>query len=364
MKTILFFKRPRQRTTDSIQLLAPLSSKCYVQTIDSAATDAEAAELLRFWKPDGCIVNNDNLSARLFNGIPTIFLHRDPAKLPRNADWGSYDENAIAELAARELLSLGCASFVYVPAPAAEHWDSARRAAFIHALKINGHSCSVVSHPHTRSVVRIQTSLGRALTALPRPIGVFAACDAVAEQVVHACTHAGLSIPDEVAIVGVDNNTGICEMTQPTLTSINCEGNLSRAFYLDLIESRIGNPRLPRRLLSVQPMGIVRRASTQRFQKFDAVAAAACEAIRTRACEGITAREVAATFPCSRRMAEIRFRAATGQSILERIRDERRAAAQKAEGGRPLSPKLLAAQFGYSAVSSVYRLLRQKDPVK
>ena len=153
-------------------------------------------------------------------------------------------------------------------------------------------------------------------------------------------------------------------MTRPTLTSINCEGNLSKAFYLDLIESRISNPRLPRRLLSVQPMGIVRRASTQRFQKFDAVAAAACEAIRTRACEGITAREVAATFPCSRRMAEIRFRAATGQSILERIRDERRAAAQKAEGSRPLSPKLLAAQFGYSAVSSVYRLLRRNDPVK
>ena len=131
-------------------------------------TRTEATELLRFWKPDGCIVNNDHLSARLFNGIPTIFLHRDPVKLPRNADWGAYDENAIAELAARELLPLGCASFVYVPAPAEEHWDSARRTAFIHALKINGQSCSVVRHPHTRSAVRIQASLGRALTALPR----------------------------------------------------------------------------------------------------------------------------------------------------------------------------------------------------
>ena len=98
-------------------------------------------------------------------------------------------------------------------------------------------------------------------------------------------------------------------------------------------------------------------ADIERYRKADAAVLAACETIRTRACCGLTAREVVDAFPCKRRMAELRFRAATGQSILEAIRAERRATAERLLRDGQLTSDLVAAQCGYSTPSSVYRLL-------
>ena len=85
---------------------------------------------------------------------------------------------------------------------------------------------------------------------------------------------------------------------------------------------------------------------------------AACELIRQKACEGLKARDVAATFRCGRRMAEIRFRAALGHSILDEIRSVRRTRAEMALS--PFRTQLrdeVAALCGYSSWSSVHRLL-------
>ena len=361
MQTILFFPREiKNLRADKIR--ASFEESCLrrwnLQIVEARMTPTAALQLIRFWNPIGCIVNNDTLPASLFHGIPTLFQHRDPRTLPRYADYFNYDENEIAALAARELLALNLASYVYVSDVENEFWDASRRTGFVRAMTLNGKGVSVFTPPKGRNMVRLQSALARHLADLPKPIGVFAAYDVMAEHVFAACAHAGLGIPDDVAVLGVDNLESICETLHPSLTSIDCEAFPTKLPYGDILQARIDNPKRPRTELKIKPHGIVRRASTRRFTRMDPLVATACEEIRKRACDGLAARDVAALFPCSRRMAEIRFRAATGQSILEAIRAERQRVAESLVEDGHLPTEAIAARCGYAAFSSVYRLLR------
>lgn len=187
---------------------------------------------------------------------------------------------------------------------------------------------------------------------------MFAANDSVAAGVIAACDHRHLNIPEDVAVLGVDNDESVCEALRPTLSSIATDIMSMRNESLKLLEQIIsGNP-LENRRMTVKPLGVVRRASTLRIQKSDPAVLAACELIRQRACDGLKARDVAATFPCGRRMAEIRFRAAIGHSILDEIRSVRRTRAEMALS--PFRTQLrdeVAALCGYASWSSVHRLL-------
>lgn len=359
METILFF--PRSLKNDHLSLIRQkiaLLSNWNVPSTGTGLSPVEARDLIAFWRPVACIVNDDRLPADLFDGIPSTFLHRDPSAIPPDADYVTFDEREIGRMAAQELLPLDLASYGYVADVGAEFWNAERERAFVQAMSLNGRGVVLFTPPPTRNLARMQERLARWLRDLPRPAGLFAACDTMAEHVVNACLHAGLAIPEDVVLLGVDNNAFICESSRPTLTSIECDAVQTRLPYLKHLQRRIADPGLPGQIFRIPPQRLVRRASTRRFPKADAAVQTACETIRTRACSGLTAREVAAAFPCSRRMAEMRFRTATGQSILEAIRLERRSTAERLLRENQLTSDAIAAHCGYSSPSSVYRLLR------
>lgn len=361
MRTILRFPRASEnRSKDSI--LSALNDRfgisLKVADANVSAAD-EVTELLAFWHPDGCIVNNDKLPTECFAAYPTVFHHRNLiADNPLHAIL-AYDEKAVAEAAAHHLLSLDLASYAYIPPKTDEQWSQARERHFVHILGLNGHGLASYTHPKSRlSAPKQLARLANWLANLPRPVGVFAANDSVAAGVIAACDHRHLNIPEDVAVLGVDNDESVCEALRPTLSSIATDIMSMRNESLKLLEQIIsGNP-LENRRMTVKPLGVVRRASTLRIQKSDPVVLAACELIRQRACDGLKARDVAATFPCGRRMAEIRFRAALGHSILDEIRAVRRTRAEMALS--PFRTQLrdeIAALCGYASWSSVHRLL-------
>ena len=324
------------------------------------STPNEVAELLAFWEPDGCIVNNDKVPEAAFADYPTVFQHRVlTTGNPRNATI-SFDEKAVAETAAHHLLSLDLASYAYIQPQADEYWSQIRERNFVRILGLNGHGVAVFAPTRKRlSPPKQLARLADWMANLPRPVGVFAANDAVAATVIDACDHVNLAVPQDIAVIGVDDDERICEMAHPTLSSISpdvlayCDGSYR------LLASLIAGKTPKNRHMTVKPLGVVRRASTLRIEKSDPAVLAACELIRQRACEGLKARDVAATFPCGRRMAEIRFRAAMGHSILDEIRAVRRAKAQQAV--KPFRTQLcdeIAARCGYASWSSVHRLLK------
>ena len=363
MKIILSFPRVNSPNPGMARLQ---QSKIYAEhefALKSADTNVSvgaAREFIAFWKPSGCIVNNDRLPADLFSGIPTVYLHRSIQKLPPRTALVAYDENAIAELAARELLSRGYASYVYIPHNMTAAWDNRRMRSFIRGMDINFGEVSVYpSPPMFPHTVRAQKKLASWLKRLPRPIGIFAACDRVAALVLDACIFAGLHVPDDAAIIGVDNDETICETTHPALTSIYFDHEANRRRTLDLLVELIGNVPRKQKVIHYQPAGIVRRGSSMLLRRPDSAVVAARDLIRQRATQGLKARDVLATFDCGRRMAEIRFRMATGHSVLEEILAERRRQAEALMKSHSLKTVGIAARCGYASWSSVHRLLHK-----
>ncbi len=361
MRTILRFPRAGEdRSKES--LLSVLSDRYGVSLKVADAnvgTAEEVAELLAFWHPDGCVVNNDKLPTAVFDGHPAVFHHRIvELDNPLHA-YVTFDEKAVAETAARHLLSLDMASYAYVPPSTDEQWSRARERHFVHILSLNGYGVASYVHPRGRlSAPKRLAHLADWLANLPRPVGVFAANDAVAVEIVAACDHRHLAIPQDAAVLGVDNDETACETLRPTLSSIATDVASIRDASLRLLKQILSGTPPANRHVTVKPLGVVRRASTLRIQKSDPAVLAACELIRQKACEGLKARDVAATFRCGRRMAEIRFRAALGHSILDEIRSVRRTRAEMALS--PFRTQLrdeVAALCGYSSWSSVHRLL-------
>ena len=214
MRTILLFpRRSANRSKDS--LLAAIDDRhgFSVKFADvNVTTPEEVAELLAFWHPDGCIVNNDRLPAESFAGCPTVFLHRTIDSINPCHATVAFDEKAVAETAAHHLLSLNLASYAYVPPRTNELWSRTRERHFVHILGLNGYGVASYVHPRTRlSAPKQLARLADWLANLPRPLGVFAANDAVAATVIAACDHRRLAVPQDVAVLGVDDNEATCE---------------------------------------------------------------------------------------------------------------------------------------------------------
>lgn len=361
MKTILRFPR-----TNNIPIRAMISalddkfgfSSRYADV--GVSTAAEVSELLAFWRPDACVVNNDNLPAEAFAAYPTVFLHRaGESGNPRHA-MVSFDEKAIAAAAAHHLLSLNLAAYAYVPSDTGEEWSRERESHFVRILGLSGYGVATYVHPKSRlSVPKRLSRLADWIADLPRPVGIFAANDAVAANVTAACNHRHIDIPQDVAVIGVDDNKEVCEASRPVLSSIANDVIATRIETLRILERIVSGHEPDSRHVKIKPIGVVRRASTLRAKKKDHAVLAACELIRKEACNGLKARDVAATFPCGRRMAELRFRAVLGHSILDEIRAVRRACALAATS--PLRTRTrdeIAASCGYASWSSVLRLLK------
>lgn len=328
-KSVVLYFRPSGNATPPEKLGGVLEiaerRSCHVQVIDTLPTRADFESLVAFWKPRGVIVEcggaADDVDAHIFRGLPTVFFNHNPATLPHDAFAVFHDQAGTARIAARELLSGGYENFAFVPDPQNRFWSRARQAAFVQTLAHKGKACAVAPLTAEQTLVEQQRVLRRFLCAQPKPCAVFAACDQIAAEVVTATNFVNLRIPADIAILGVDDDVAICEKCRPSLSSIRPNfrrgGNLAGLMLTAVIRTK-GEYRGERtRLFGASR--VVRRASTRFPLRADAVVSDALERIRREACAGLKARDVAAMFACSRRLADHRFRKATGQSILEAI---------------------------------------------
>lgn len=364
MDTILFFPRnPVNDTLYSAKLAETAASMGFnLQTGEVDATVAQARSFIGFWKPAGCIVNNDKLPTELFRGIPSVFCHRNPKTLPPRSVLFSFDENAISQMAARELLRHNLAAYGFVPDPSDDYWSREREQCFLRAMEVNFKLKSTSVCPiagTTKS--RLQASIASWLQDLPKPAGIFAANDSTARAVANACLYARLAIPNDIVLLGADNAVAICERPQTSISSIDFETSSDIEQQIRALRDLLSNRQCKTRIVRIPPRGIVHRASTMRFVRTDREVQSAVELIRRRACDGLSASEVVSTFGCSRRMAETRFRAVTGHSILNEIRAVRLNRAKELLAADNLKASEIAARCGYRSWSSVFRLIARKS---
>jgi LacI family transcriptional regulator len=170
-------------------------------------------------------------------------------------------------------------------------------------------------------------------------------------------------VPDDVAVIGIDNDDELCERSSPTISSIDPDFIASGRLAGEALDRLMSHPAPVPKHIMYPPLLLVRRESTRRFSRHDANVARAVERIRKEACDGLTAGEVVKDFPCSRRMAELRFRSLIGRSILQEIRRVRLETAQHLLGNSALGIDFIADKCGYASLSAFSVFFHQETGV-
>lgn len=328
MDTILVFRMCRYDSWRSkVQALTQAAERrgWHLQVIDQPATPDAVRKLVAFWRPKGVVVAETPTGWRrsahiAFPSTRTVFLDSDPAYVPRGMPNVLHATKPICEAVVREFLSIGCTSIAYIGWFRKVYWSEDRIRHLKELLDLHGLPFFTfnMSRANAKDPANLNRQLCRWLNSLPRPCGVFAANDTIAEPIFAAARACGLSIPSDLAVIGMDNDFSVCERLSPSLSTFRPEYDTLAERVMDLIE---GNPvKLPVNELTSR---FFRRQSTRRFKHHDADVEKAVERIRKEACSGVTAREILADFPCSRRLAEMRFKSTTGKTVLETIFDAR-----------------------------------------
>lgn len=277
---------------------------------------------------DGVIADLDDprIPKRLVGlGIPAVGVGAIRSDCPWDLDISTVSTNnrRIADLAANHLLERKLRTFAYcgVPGRTIDPWNHQRREAFVEHVQKAGYTCSVYTgrHSASHSWEQLQEKLAKWLIGLARPLGLMAANDARARHVLEACRRLGLRVPEDVAVIGVDNDELICNLAHPPLTSIvqgTEEIGYRAAELLDRLMSGRGREDIH---LLVDPVSVITRESTDLVATEDVVASTALAHIRQHASEGIQVADVARAAGVSRSTLDVRFRRVVGRTVHEEI---------------------------------------------
>ena len=226
--------------------------------IEGGHPSGRSIEVYPEWKPDALITNERSLkySRKDFckiAGRAVVYVNTRPRR-----DVGipyatiSSEDRVLAESAAAFFLRKQMASFAFVGSPGGERWSEARRRLFQAALREKSYPLHTFNPPQSRSWEKQEKALVAWLAKLPKPCGVWAAYDHRARQVLDACRCADIEVPEQIQILGVDNDGLLCEFADQRFREI--EGSsIHRTIEdrrMELAEKALSETNRPLRLIA------------------------------------------------------------------------------------------------------------------
>ncbi|AGA27505.1 XylR family transcriptional regulator [Singulisphaera acidiphila] len=273
------------------------------------------------WNGDGIITTLFPQFSDLIlkTGIPTIDL--DDQQPRSGLPTVQSDQAAIGVMGAEHLLGRGFTRFAFFGYPQFE-WSRLRSDAFAATVRAAGFPCDeylkaqAVSWGHQlpsweEEVHRVSQWIANH----PKPLGLMACNDFRGVQALDACRAANVAVPEEVAVIGVDNETLACELAHPSLSSVipDCRRiGYEAAKLLDHLMKGGRNPTAPG---PVPPVGVATRQSTDVMAISDPIVADSMRFIREHACHGIRIEHVLEHVAVSRSSLHRRFQASIGRTI-------------------------------------------------
>lgn len=321
MDTILFFQ-PRHYGTwrnllTGLQRFAR-ERAWLVHVLSRPQNDSSLESVIRHWRPVGCVMDcsagEKAPPDAMFQDTRVVFLNRHPARGETASPVMRHDSAAVGRLAAQNMLELNLPHYAFVPYAPKREWSEIRGQAFL----------SAIAKARIPAFEFKGGDLRRWLMSLPKPCGIFAANDPVAQHVVAMAQNENIRIPEDVAVLGVDNDEIYCEGIMPGISSI--ETDMDKVGYNlgSFLSETIAATKLKQSVRLYAPSRVVERGSTRIFQAKEPGVAEAIDFIRRHACTAnIGILDIMAQMKCSRREATQRFKRATGHTILEEIHDVR-----------------------------------------
>lgn len=282
------------------------------------------------WEGHGVIARIENQRiARRVTSLKVPVVDVSAARAVADIPWVETDDAAVAEMGFAHLRERGYWQLGFCGDPKF-NWSNWRCEHFAELARRDGRSCYI--YPTTNgtdkhvSWSREMEQLCRWVRSLPKPIGIMACYDFKAQQLLDACRKEGIVVPEEVAVIGVDNDELVCDLCEPRLSSVILDPYRTGYTAAQLLDQLMTGKNSEPKAHLIPPIGVETRLSSGIFAVDDKVVATALQFIRQHAKDGITVEDVARAVESSRRALDSRFVAVLGRTPhaeIARVRIDR-----------------------------------------
>ncbi|HRR32784.1 MAG TPA: DNA-binding transcriptional regulator [Kiritimatiellia bacterium] len=272
------------------------------------------------------------------------------------------DSDQIGKAGAEYFLKLGYTAFAYVGDMLNRNWSIHRGESFRNRIEKAGYACAIYPVPG-QSIPGTDDghALAEWLLSLPKPVALLAAMDTRACQVLELCEAHGIRVPQDIAVLGIDNDELICNGSVPTLSSIRRDTELCGFMAASMLDRLMRRETRKREVFLYGVKEIITRDSTRTCSlSDDPVAKKAREFIRVNACVGIGVPNIVKHLNVSRRLAEIRFQTAYGHSLLDEIQNVRLERVERLLRETDLPLTEICTRCGYSTDVHLRRLFKAR----
>jgi LacI family transcriptional regulator len=286
-----------------------------------------APQWLTKWRGDGIIARIETQPiARVIESlrIPTVDV--SAARHLRRVPFVETNDEAIARLAGEHLRERGFRRLAFC-GDARFRWSLNREGAFrkYAAEHVLESWCFKSSSRGVNQTAweKERQALSAWLQSLPRPIGILATYDIRGRQILDICRELKIHVPEEMAVIGVDNDELICDFSSPSLSSVQPDAVRTGYEAAALLDRLMQGERIDEREFLIEPIGVVTRGSTDVLAIEDADIATVLRHIREHARSSLRVDDLLKLVPLSRRQLEARFRKWIGRSPhdeIERVR--------------------------------------------
>lgn len=284
---------------------------------------ARPPKWLARWRGDGIIarIESDEIGRAVRKTkLPVVDV--SAARHVPDIPWVETDDEAIAKLVAEHFLQRGFRNLAFCGDPGF-NWSVWRQQHFERIVRDAGFECHV-----RESIPRLDSSyswnrekreLAKWLKRLPLPVGIMACYDIKAQQLLDVCRELNIAVPEQAAVIGVDNDQLLCDLADPPLSSVICNSRRTGHEAASLLDRMMSGERVSAKAMLIEPLGIETRQSTDTLAIDDNHVAAAVRFIREHAFTGINVSDILRHVPLSRRVLESRFQRILGRTPHQEI---------------------------------------------
>ena len=326
--------------------------------LETRALESQGPPWLRGWKGDGILARTGTAAlARLLRAtsVPVVelrsrrLLPRAPGSASTTAPWASMVATHLLERGFRSFGLLALDTRGLLPRTVRE----LRRDPAGPRLPLR-RPASLRPAPGRPSSAGSSAGCG----SLPRPAGVMACTDQLGFWLLDACVRAGIRVPEEVAVVGVENDEALCAMSRPPLSSVALPTERIGYEAARMLDRLMRGRSVPRTRIAIEPLGVVARQSSDVVAIDDPRLAAALRHIREQACAGIGVEDVLRAAPMSRSTLERGFRKVLGRSPHDELLRVRLEGARRLLSETDLKLSAVAQRSGFRHVQRLCERFR------